>query len=206
MVDSKEYWEGYYAKNPDPFDESMFARFVAGFLNQGDSLYELGCGNGRDSTFFGKKGVHVVAFDQCEMELDYLADLNTNPNVRFESGDFTNLGNRKLVNHIYSRFTLHSVSEDKETATLSWSFEHLLPGGLIYIEIRGVNDELYGQGEKVGQDEFVTTHYRRFVEFEDFVKRVESAGFTILYKLESRGLAPYGEDDPAVIRVVGKRP
>ena len=140
------------------------------------------------------------------MELDYLADLNTNPNVRFESGDFTNLGNRKLVNHIYSRFTLHSVSEDKETATLSWSFEHLLPGGLIYIEIRGVNDELYGQGEKVGQDEFVTTHYRRFVEFEDFVKRVESAGFTILYKLESRGLAPYGEDDPAVIRVVGKRP
>ena len=206
MVDSKEYWEGYYAENPDPFNESMFARFVSGFLNKGDSLYELGCGNGRDSIFFGNKGVHVVAFDQCEKELDYLASQNTNPNVYFESGDFTNLGNRKFVNHIYSRFTLHAVSEDKETAALAWSFEHLLPGGLIYIEIRGVNDDLYGEGEKVGQDEFVTTHYRRFVVFEEFVQRVESAGFNILYKLESRGLAPHGEDDPAVIRVVGRRP
>jgi cyclopropane fatty-acyl-phospholipid synthase-like methyltransferase len=205
MVDSKEYWEGYYKNNPDPFGESQFARFVAGFLNQGESLYELGCGNGRDSMFFGKKGVEVVAFDQCENEIGYLESKNEMPNLHFESGDFTNLGNRTKVNHIYSRFTLHSVSEDKEVDTLAWAYNHLLSRGFLFVEIRGVNDDLYGKGEKVGIDEFVTSHYRRFVVFEDFVQRIQRAGFEVIYKIESKGLAPHGDDDPAVIRVVGRR-
>ncbi len=205
MTDSKEYWEGYYRQNPDPAHESPFARFAAGFLNDGDHLYELGCGNGRDSFYFGKLGVHVVAFDQCDSELAYLNEQNDQPNVQFEAGDFTALGIRPKVQHIYSRFTLHSVAEDKERQTLDWAFETLEENGLMLIEIRSIRDELYGKGEEVGKDEFVTTHYRRFVDFAGFVGRVKEAGFSILYKIESSGLAPYGDNDPVVIRVVAQR-
>ncbi|MDA0302807.1 MAG: class I SAM-dependent methyltransferase [Bacteroidetes bacterium] len=202
---SKEYWESYYRQNPNPSGESPFARFVSGFLNEGDSLYELGCGNGRDSVFFGKKGVRVHAFDQCEEELAYLTAQNSLSNVHFEAGDFTNLGPKSRVDFIYSRFTLHSVTEDKEIDTLRWSFDALNENGLVFIEIRSILDELYGQGEKVGKNEFVTSHYRRFVALNSFVSRIEEAGFSILYKLESKGLAPHGDDDPIVIRVVAKR-
>ena len=57
MTDSRSYWENYYRENPDPNGESPFARFVSGFISAEDKMYELGCGNGRDSVFFGRLGV-----------------------------------------------------------------------------------------------------------------------------------------------------
>ena len=52
---------------------------------------------------------------------------------------------------------------------------------------------------------FVTDHYRRFVEFDSFTSRLEGAGFKVLYKLQSKGLAVYKAEDPIVIRVIGQR-
>ena len=66
MTDSRNYWESYYRQNPNPSGESPFARFVAGFLAAEDKMYELGCGNGRDSVFFGNMGVEIIGFDQCQ--------------------------------------------------------------------------------------------------------------------------------------------
>jgi cyclopropane fatty-acyl-phospholipid synthase-like methyltransferase len=206
MTDSRNYWESYYRQNPNPSGESPFARFVAGFLAAEDKMYELGCGNGRDSVFFGNMGVEIIGFDQCQEEISHLNDQNTLQNIRFEAADFTQLGVKPKVNRIYSRFTLHSVSEEKEKDTLDWCLSNLEEEGLLFIEIRSILDELCGKGEKVGENEYVTTHYRRFVVFQDFIQRIEEAGFSILYKIESKGLAPYGSEDPVVIRVVAQRP
>ena len=96
------YWEDYYKNNQDPGEESPFARFVLPFLNKADSLYELGCGNGRDSIFFEKFGLNIVAFDQCKNEVDYLNGHYKTENLSFEEADFTNLGDRQLVEHILS--------------------------------------------------------------------------------------------------------
>jgi len=205
MSESKEYWEGYYSSHRDPAGESPFARFVSGFLQPGQRLYELGCGNGRDSVYFAQQGVKVMAFDQCDTEIAYLNEEKANSNLAFEAGDFTALGNRDQAQFIYSRFTLHSVALEEEKRTLKWSYDTLKEGGMMFIEIRSVLDDLCGQGEQVGENEFVTTHYRRFVTFKDFVQRVKDAGFSILYKQEAQGLAPYGDDDPIVIRVVAVR-
>ena len=179
---------------------------MAGFLAAEDKMYELGCGNGRDSVFFGNMGVEIIGFDQCQEEISHLNDQNTLQNIRFEAADFTQLGVKPKVNRIYSRFTLHSVSEEKEKDTLDWCLSNLEEEGLLFIEIRSILDELCGKGEKVGENEYVTTHYRRFVVFQDFIQRIEEAGFSILYKIESKGLAPYGSEDPVVIRVVAQRP
>ena len=65
------YWEDYYKNHQDPGEESPFARFVLPFFNKSDSLYELGCGNGRDSIFFEKFGLNIIAFDQCKNCLLY---------------------------------------------------------------------------------------------------------------------------------------
>ena len=203
--ESLPYWESYYKNHPNPGVESPFAQFVTPFLTAGDRLYELGCGNGRDSVFFASRGVHVTAFDQCTNELDHLNKEAAQTNLTFESGDFTRLGERDPVNAIYSRFTLHSVDLAGETRTLNWAHGALNLGGLFFIEIRSVKDDLYGQGTQIGPDEFITTHYRRFVELNAFVSRIESAGFRVLYRLESNGLAPHPSEDPVVIRVIAQR-
>lgn len=205
MMNSKTYWEGYYKNNPNPSVESPFASFTLPFLEKGMSMYELGCGNGRDSVFFAQKGLNVTAFDQCDSEIEHLKGAFKNVNVSFEAGDFTALGKRKEVDSIYSRFTLHSVSEKLEKDTLDWAFKTLKPNGVLLIEIRSVLDELYGQGEALNTNEFMTSHYRRFVEFEPFVKRIQNAGFSIIYKIQAKGLAPYKSEDPVVIRVIAQK-
>ena len=196
------YWEDYYKNNQDPGEESPFARFVLPFLKKNETLYELGCGNGRDSIFFEKFGVNIVAFDQCKNEVEYLNKHYKTEYLSFEEADFTNLGERQLVAHIYSRFTLHSVNLEQEIRTLKWAYRALKERGLFYIEIRSIHDELFGKGEALTDNSFVTDHYRRFVEFDSFVSRLESAGFKVLYKLQSKGLAVYKSEDPIVIRVV----
>ena len=77
--------------------------------------------------------------------------------------------------------------------------------GLFFIEIRSIHDELFGQGSAVSENSFVTDHYRRFVNFETFVSRVESAGFKVIYKLQSKGLATYKTEDPMVIRLIAQK-
>ncbi len=196
------YWEDYYKNHQDPGDESPFARFVMPFLNATDSLYELGCGNGRDSIFFEKFGINIIAFDQCKNEVDYLNTQYKTENLSFEEADFTNIGKRPLVENIYSRFTLHSVNLEQEIRTLNWAYETLKARGLFFIEIRSVHDELFGKGDALSDNSFVTDHFRRFVKLESFILRLEKAGFNILYKLQSKGLAVYKSEDPMVIRVI----
>jgi hypothetical protein len=205
MDNELNYWESYYKAHQDPGDESPFARFVAPFLVENSNLIELWCGNGRDSLFFASLGVNVIAFDQCENEVSYLNDKYSSSKLSFEAGDFTNIGMRSSSNFIYSRFTLHSVSEEKEINTLKWSSQNLEKGGLFFIEIRSVKDELYGEGSPKGKNEFVTDHYRRFVSYTEFIERIENTGLTILYKVEGKGLAPYKDEDPVVIRVIAQK-
>jgi len=205
MTTYLKYWEDYYKKHKDPGEESPFARFVLPFLNHSACLYELGCGNGRDSIFFEKFGLNITAFDQCKNEVTYLNEHYKTARLSFEVADFTNLGERAQVENVYSRFTLHSVNEEQEQRTLKWAYETLNDRGLFFIEIRSIHDELFGQGNAVSENSFVTDHYRRFVHFDTLVGRVESAGFKVVYKLQSKGLAPYGTEDPVVIRLIAQK-
>ncbi|NNF34368.1 MAG: class I SAM-dependent methyltransferase [Saprospiraceae bacterium] len=205
MSESKAYWEAYYANHKEPKNESMFARFVKPFLHSQKSLYELGCGNGRDSIFFAKEGVNVTGFDQCNNEIDYLnTKFEDFENISFEEGDFTSLGSKPKAQYIYSRFTLHSINLESEIRTLNWVTNHLLPSGLFFIEVRSIKDELYGIGNEVEKDAFVTDHYRRFLELNSFIERIKDAGLNVLYKIQSRGLAPFKTEDPEVIRIIAQ--
>ena len=199
------YWEEYYKNHQDPGNESPFARFVLPFLKEGKTLIELGCGNGRDSIFFEKFGVNITAFDQCDNEVAYLNKKYSNDNLKFEAGDFTQLGKRTSSDFIYSRFTLHSIDREQEKRTLRWALDNLNNLGLFFIEIRSINDELCGEGSQVGENEFVTDHYRRFVKYDEFTQRIKDAGFSIIYQIESQGLAPYKEEDPVVVRVIAQK-
>jgi ubiquinone/menaquinone biosynthesis C-methylase UbiE len=105
---SQTYWENYYQSGAAPAEPSNFASFVvAKHVQPGQSLIELGCGNGRDAQFFAASGIDVIAVDQCESEIEGLAKTNgTHPNLHYRAGDFTTLPDSdKKFDVIYSRFT-----------------------------------------------------------------------------------------------------
>ncbi|MBU0711496.1 class I SAM-dependent methyltransferase [bacterium] len=207
---NKNYWESLYLRQNADLKPSLFAKYIAdNFFKEGKSLIELGCGNGRDAIFFANEGIDVLAIDQCENEIEFLKNRFSNPkNVRFLCGDFTNLDNNESFDIIYSRFTLHSITEKEERKTLIWSFTNLNPNGILCVEVRGHGNEIFGKGEPVIGEKnayIYDEHYRRFLNFNNFCKNLSDIGFFIDYAEEAKGFAPYKGEDQTFIRVIARK-
>lgn len=70
----KVYWEDYYKENCMPKEPSLFAEWCwDNYLEKGNSVVELGCGNGRDAVFFASNNIEVQAIDQYKEELNLLS-------------------------------------------------------------------------------------------------------------------------------------
>lgn len=206
------YWAEYYRSGAAPEVPSEFARYVMDEYIQKiggitSRMVELGCGNGRDARYFAANGIEVDAFDQCVTDEQQATSISGNPN--YIRGDFTALEDRDMpADLVYSRFTLHSVDAAGQNSAITWAHRNLVPGGHLLIETRGQKNELYGLGDPVDgePDAFVyEDHYRRFVDFYDFVDEIERAGFSVKEASEETGYAPFKDTDFHFIRVVGKK-
>ena len=191
-MDDKKYWTEYYSTHSKPTGASTFAEFILPKLDENKRLIELGCGNGRDSIFFSNNNIKVVAVDQIDDEIDFLNENYRNDNIDFVCDDFTNLAesaNDLVINndfdYVYSRFTFHSIEEAKEDRTLK--------------------DPMFKQGEALSETENFTTHYRRYMDLDKIIEKLESRGFEIIFKIEDNDLAVYKDDNPYVIRIIAKK-
>ncbi|PCH62014.1 MAG: hypothetical protein COC09_07650 [Gammaproteobacteria bacterium] len=196
-----EYWSKYYEKHTQPFAPSSFSRFALTYINKGESLIDLGCGNGRDTIFFAENGVNTTGFDQCQIVIDELNNRG-HKNLKCVCGNFEGLHDGEhAVNHAYSRFTLHAVDAETEKSILEWVSNNT--SGYFFIEVRSDGDELVNKE---------TDHFRRFLNFEKLLEKLVSYEFNICYAEKSKGFSvydkkfdvEYNEADPTLIRVVCK--
>ena len=211
MMDDKEYWANYYSENLDPTDQSSFAEFILPKLTKNKKLIDLGCGNARDSLYFSRNGLNVIAVDQIKDEIDYLNKNYKNDNINFICDDFTDLENSsnelfdKKFDYIYSRFTFHAINEKKEDKTLDWITNHLKEDSLFLLEARSIKDPMYNEGKKLSKTENFTNHYRRFMQLDKIISKLESRDLEIVYQIEDKDLAVYKDDNPYVIRLIAKK-
>ncbi len=204
------YWDQYYKDNPTmPLgNESKFARDVLAYMSEGTSLIEFGCGNGRDSLFFASRGIDVTGIDVSGNAIDTLNKENTFPNASFLCEDFAGESVVFQVQHdyCYSRFTLHAITEVQEQCALRNAKDTLKAGGLFFIEARSVNDDIYGLGKCVEKNAYIhNDHFRRFIDKKELVAKLEEVGFRVISEQEGRGFAPYGNQDPVLVRIVAKK-
>ncbi len=206
MNSSSNYWENYYSKHPEPSNCSPFANFVTPFLQKGKRLIELGCGNARDSKHFAQYGTNVLAIDQCKKEIAFLSEkFKDIKNLKFTAADMTNLTELEKSDYLYSRFTIHAIDRSGEERLIKWAASNLKANGLFFVEVRSVKDELFGQGEALGDNAFFTDHYRRFIVLKELINQFSKNGLEVIYSLESKGLAPYKTQDPVVIRIIAQK-
>ena len=59
-------------------------------------------------------------------------------------------------------------------------------------------------GKKIGKNEFVTDHYRRFINKKDLFNQFNK-NFEILYLNESKGFSKFKKEDPCLIRMIAKK-
>lgn len=201
------YWNEYYKKTAqNELRPSRFAEDITGYLKEDGTLLEFGCGNGRDSLFFRHLGLSVTGIDASDYTIHHLQKTHAQEGLIFKCDDFTSpqLVLTQEYDYVYARFVLHAIDEIQERTFLKNANKALIEKGLLFIEVRTVNDDIYGLGEQVGRHAFIyNNHYRRFVEKEELAARIDAAGgFVIRYMEEKRGFAPAGGEDPVILRVI----
>lgn len=207
-IDNTDYWNQYYQNKVCSTQPSPFAQYVSTLVESGKTLVDLGCGNGRDAIYFAGLGLNVVAMDLSDSAIHMLEEQQV-PNARFLCGDFISHPAHQpgSYDYAYSRFTIHAINQKQESLLLQTMFQALRPGGKFFIEVRSVHDPLYGKGQPVERNAFFyDNHYRRFIVLSELTKSLEQCGFRVEYAKEQTGFAPYGNDDPPVIRVVAIKP
>ncbi|MBP7949226.1 MAG: class I SAM-dependent methyltransferase [Verrucomicrobiales bacterium] len=192
------YWNAFY-RNTSLHSPSNFATFCSTYLVPGMSIADLGCGSGRDSVYFAHQGLNVTGVDSSEVAIAKLTEHGIR-RCEFLCRDFTLLGEMPR-DCGYLRWSLHAITRDSQERVLRWlgaNVRHL------FIECRSVNDAMYGQGTQVGPDEFVTSHYRRFIRKEELERDAAAVGFDILSCEESLGWSRVDDDNPSLIRLVAR--
>ena len=187
LIYNIKYWEDYYKSGDAPLEPSQFALFCRGFMNEGQSLLDVGAGNLRDSYYFNSEGLFVTAID--------IVDRSPNTDIVYikenlvEQRDMFGIG--RLFDFIYMRFFLHSIPLEIEEYVLRESYKVLNRRGLLCIETRSDKGVL------------PDNHYRRLINMEDLLLRLSF--FQLIYKVEQRGLAVRGDENPIIIRVICQR-
>lgn len=207
-IDNTDYWNQYYQNKICSTEPSPFAKYVSTLVDAGKTMVDLGCGNGRDTIYFAGRGMKMTAIDLSDSAISILKQQSI-PNTEFICADFVNQpdphGNG--YDYAYSRFTIHSINQTQERVLLRSIFGALRHGGKFFIEVRSIHDPLFGRGEALERNAFFyDNHYRRFIVLDELKTGLQEFGFRIEYAQEKTGFAPYGNDDPPVIRIVAKKP
>ena len=206
---NKKYWNNYYNEDGVTERPSDFAQFcLNNYKNEYGSIIDIGCGNGRDTFFFLKHSIQSIGIDQSEIVIEENKAKSSKLGLdgSFIRGDFSKIDFDSICDgpySIYSRFTLHAINYKDEDEL----FEYLLTSinlKYLFIEVRSIRDSLYGEGKKVGLHEFVTSHYRRFIDPQVLKSKIIKS-FNIKYFEVSQNFSKTQTEDPWLIRIIAKR-
>jgi len=207
------FWKNFYKNsNPKDTNPTPFALWcLEHYITKDDSIFEIGCGDGRDSFAFINNKNQFFGIDGCNIAIEknklYLKNLSFSQNY-FETVDFNkieSLNNIENFNIFYSRFVLHAIPEVLEDKILRFIHKNLPVGGKMLHEFRTNHDRLMQKGESLSENERLTDHYRRFINAQKMRKKLIKIGFNELYFIESDDLAIYGEENPVVARIVSEK-
>jgi len=204
-IEREGYWSSFYAAKSvggKLMPPSQFAAFVAPEIEPECALFDIGCGNGRDSLFFAELGFKVVSLDASETailvarkksaernltNIQFLQENITSPALRMSIGQ---LGGKMAC--VYSRFFLHAITESEQLQFFDVLADTLLPGHRLAFEYRTTADQFL--------EKEAPPHYRRYQDCADVNAQLEERGFKEIYSIEGQGFAKYKAEDAIVAR------
>tara|TARA_B100001250_G_scaffold412789_1_gene444960 strand:- start:3373 stop:4017 length:645 start_codon:yes stop_codon:yes gene_type:complete len=206
----KEFWNDHYLNFSDYKASSFCTYCLENVIQPNDSIIELGCGNGKDGLKLINSASSYTGLDSSKSALsNFQFMINENglqkKDVKLNCIDFTsfNFSKQTFKNRlaIYSRFSLHSINNESQKRLFDNIKQIKSSNWICMIEARSIYDDLYGIGENIGEHQFVTDHYRRFIDPSKFLKDILN-DFDIQYYELSNGFSKYKEFDPIIIRII----
>lgn len=203
--DRADYWKRIYAGQQEQnrlTPPSQFAAFIINEISRDTTVFDIGCGNGRDSLFFAQYGHKVFGFDQALPAITLAQDRAAKWALTQCSFHQAETRDDIIYNKIakasdtsvcvYARFFLHAITEEEQAAFFQRLGTCIMPGSTVAFEFRTVAD---AESEKVAG-----LHYRRFQTLESVVEALDANGFSLLYAEEGVGFAKHQTEDAVVGR------
>jgi len=164
------------------------------------SILDVGCGDGRDSLHFAENGLKVTAIDFSDEAIGRVkaADKGIDARVMdilemdFEDAEF---------DAVYAHLSIQYFDDATTDQVIANIKRMLKPGGYFFIKCKSVEDPLFGQGEKVGENMFKRKYVRHF--FTEEYMREKLKDFQIL-ELQSTQ-AQYDGHKSAFVEAVGRK-
>ena len=179
--DAKQHWEATYGERA-MVSALDFTKQVLAYAKKGDSILDVGCGDGRDAAFFADSGLRVTAIDFSEKAIERVNALGLPIDARVMETTAMDFPDASF-DVVYAHLSLHYFDDPTTTAVFANVRRMLKPGGHFFVRCKSTKDRFYGEGEKVGEHMFRKTHVRHF--FTPEYMRGKLDGFSVLELGES---------------------
>jgi tellurite methyltransferase len=207
-----QHWNLHYAKQQNsritqrPSDFSQIVVNKLSQISKNIRILDLGCGDGRDTFFFGQK-FECIGLDTSQSAITFCRNQQTNngnKNLKFDLvvnlEDVGKYFELDRTNVVYMRFFIHAIPGAEEE--IIWRTLSQAPTGtVIFIETRTYRDLFSSKGVSLSTEERIFGHYRRFTDPLRLRNQLEDSGYEIDSWNESDGLSKIEEDNPVLLRV-----
>lgn len=207
------YWANFYARH-EIGAGSTFFEAVCARDDIPRTVLDIGCGDGRDTFAFARKGLRAVGLDRSHVGVRHAtekaAKAGLSANLSFAAVDVTDVqavrtilgGARSAADGgpllYYMRFFLHSIPQEVQDTLMVTLADLAREGDMFAAEFRTEDD---AENPKVHGG-----HYRRYQSGEAFGQALRRQyGFSILHEEEGTGLSPYKGEDPVLYRVIARK-
>tara|TARA_B110000881_G_C18398284_1_gene424607 strand:+ start:173 stop:805 length:633 start_codon:yes stop_codon:yes gene_type:complete len=202
-----KYWNKFYKKK-SIIKESTFAKFThKKIINKNARILDIGCGNGRDSYFFNKKGFEVTGIDISQKAIEKNSK-NKIKNLSFKKFDIGKDKIKDKFDVIYCRFFVHTVDELLESKLIKLIKDSKNKGTIVFFEFRNFKDKIFGTFKAKDHNkviEFEKGHFRRIIDpkifKEKFLSKTKSK---LIYQKNGINLSIVKKDNPNLSRMIFK--
>lgn len=176
MYEASGYWDKRFEEGEIwGNDPSLSALMAAEFFKKYNlkSVLVPGCGYGRNSMYFAKKGFSVTGFDISSIGVS-IAKRNAIKyafNIRYEVRDALYPVDEKY-DAIFAHNLLHLFLKDDRFKLLRIFEECLRTSGIIAVNVFSIKDDEYGGGNFIEENTFYTPdgHYSHFFTEDEVLK------------------------------------
>lgn len=201
------YWNKFYKKKSIN-SESTFAKFTYRKIdNKKIKLLDIGCGNGRDSYFFNKKGFKVVGIDISQKAIQENSK-NKIENLTFKKFDIGKNKIKEKFDVIYCRFFVHTVDLLLENKLIGLIKNSKIKGTMVFFEFRNYKDKIFGKFKAKDHNkviEFEKGHFRRIIDPKIFKKKfILKTKSKLIYQKNGINLSIVKKDNPNLSRMIFK--
>ena len=188
-----EYWNKKFQKqNYFGIEPTDFAVEIVEFLKERNVkiLLDLGCGQGRDSTYLSNNGFQVTALDFSKEALKSIKDKK----IKIIQRDMKDLSifKEKTFEVIYSNLALHflRISELKEV--IKEINRILISKGYLIFRIKSPKDKYSNKGNEIEKQTFIHEEVIRRFYTKKEIKDILKNNFKII-KIEEGSHIQFGE-------------